>query len=167
MKVYVVTTGAYSDYTIQKIFTNKEKAEEYKEWLYDSNDIEEYEIEDDLEVSKFYKITVSYEVHDTRITVPEVYIYKCTHDDVYSNSTYYGDYHNYYGKYFRIGIVRFIPEQNWNEEFYKNKYIKAIYDLAAIARYKRLEGASESDIQALFSNMRGDLDEQDENYSYS
>lgn len=152
MKVYVVTTGAYSDYSIEKIFTDKAKAEEYKEWLYDSNDIEEYETDDDFEISKFYKIVVSYTVDDRRETVPEVYIYKCTKEDVYSYHIGYSEY-QFGGKSFRISMIRFIPEQNWNEEFYRNKYTKAIYDLAAIAKCKRLEGFSESDIQKLFANM--------------
>jgi len=54
LKAYVVTTGSYSDYTIDSIFSTKEKAEAYKD-LYsrsdeydasDVNDIEEYEIDD-------------------------------------------------------------------------------------------------------------------------
>ncbi len=152
MKVYIVTTGSYSDYTIEKVFTDKAKAEEYKEWLYDSNDIEEYETEDDFEVSKFYKIIVSYTVDDRRETVPEVYIHRCAKEDVYSCHIGYSEY-RFSGESFRISMIRFIPEQNWNEEFYRNKYTKAIYDLAAIAKYKRLEGFSESDIQKLFASM--------------
>jgi len=36
MKVYVVTTGSYSDYMIHQIFSTEEKAEEYIQWYYDS-----------------------------------------------------------------------------------------------------------------------------------
>lgn len=161
MKVYVVTTGAYSDYSIEKIFTDRAKAEEYKEWLYDANDIEEYETEDDIEISKFYRVHVYYAVYEASEPKLEFSVYKCMGRDVYKPRIYYADYNRYTWseKYFAIGIDRFIPEQNWNEEFYKNKYTKAVYDLAAIVKYKRAEGASEADIQALFSNMRGDLDE--------
>lgn len=57
-KVYVVTTGEYSDYSIEKIFSTREKAQEYinivsvlgKE---DFNDIQEWEL-DDFKVSKIY-----------------------------------------------------------------------------------------------------------------
>ena len=52
MKVYVVTEGEYSDYSIVKVFLNKEKAEKYAE-LYEKTDryadcvnVEEYETYD-------------------------------------------------------------------------------------------------------------------------
>ena len=52
-KVYVVTSGEYSDYRIVKIFTDKAKAEKYAElyqktdcWA-DNTQVEEYEIYDD------------------------------------------------------------------------------------------------------------------------
>lgn len=51
MKVYVVTEGEYSDYSIVKVFLDKEKAEKFAE-LYSKGDIfstvsvEEYEIYD-------------------------------------------------------------------------------------------------------------------------
>ena len=159
MKVYVVTTGAYSDYTIEKIFTDKAKAEEYKEWLYDSNDIEEYETEDDfVVVDKFYKITVTYDVHDNHDTTPNVNVYKCTKQDVYQTNICYRDYNRYHSKYFTVVFTRFIPEQNWNEEFYRNKYTKAAYDFAAIAKCKKQEGFSEHDIQMLFRGMNDALE---------
>lgn len=45
-KVYVLTKGCYSDYSIVGIFSTKEKLEEYKKYIpnNDYNDIEEYEI---------------------------------------------------------------------------------------------------------------------------
>jgi hypothetical protein len=53
MKVYVVTRGEYSDYSIEKVFLDKEKAEKYAE-LYektnryaDNVNVEEYTIFDD------------------------------------------------------------------------------------------------------------------------
>ena len=159
MKVYVVTTGCYSDYTISKIFTDKDKAKEYKEWLYDSNDIEEYETEDDLEVKKFYKIYVNYDVYDNKVTQPLVQVFKCCGFDVWQNYTWYTAYDGsglfgcHIPPHFQVSITRYIPAENFNEEFHRNKYIKAVYDLAAIAKQKRIEGASEKDIQMLFSNM--------------
>lgn len=157
MKVYVVTAGAYSDYRIKKIFIDKAKAEEYKEWLPDANDIEEYETEDNLVMNKYYKIVVSYRVNDNGLDEsPYVGITKCLAADIYGNSTHYAEY--YFSRCFVLNIVRFIPEQNWNEEFYKNKYTKAIYDLAAIAKYKKQEGFSEKDINMLFNGMTGEID---------
>lgn len=47
MKVYVVTTGSYSDYEIAKIFLDKNKAEEFANWVKDSNGVDEWETSDD------------------------------------------------------------------------------------------------------------------------
>ena len=48
MNVYIVTDGCYSDYSIQKVFSNREAAEEYKKWHRCDNDIEEYEVFDSM-----------------------------------------------------------------------------------------------------------------------
>ena len=47
MKVYIVTDGYYSEYMIEKVFSNRPAAEEYKEWHNIHNEIEEYEIYDE------------------------------------------------------------------------------------------------------------------------
>ena len=47
MKVYIVTNGEYSDYMIERVFSNREAAEEYKKWHNIHNEIEEYEIYDE------------------------------------------------------------------------------------------------------------------------
>lgn len=57
-KVYVVTAGEYSDYGIEKIFSTREKAQEYIDIVsapgrQDFNDIQEWEL-DDFKVSKLY-----------------------------------------------------------------------------------------------------------------
>lgn len=156
MKIYVVTAGSYSDYHIEKVFTDKLKAEEYRQWLYDANDIEEYETEDDLNIEKFYKIVVSYTVYDNgKDEAPIISIAKCTSEDIYADRIGYSEYER--ARHFMISIVRFIPEQNWNEEFYRNKYTKAIYDLAAIVKYHRTMGASEEDIRKLLDATYADI----------
>lgn len=47
MKVYIVTDGSYSDYMIERVFSNPDAAEEFKKWHNISNDIEEYEVYDE------------------------------------------------------------------------------------------------------------------------
>lgn len=154
MKVYVVTAGSYSDYHIEKVFTDKAKAEEYAEWLYEPNPVEEYETEDDLQVNKYYKILINMCIHDFKNGEPTVLVSKECEANFYNRGyIYYTDYHKYGSDYFTIGINRLIEAQNWNEEFYTNKYTKAIYDLAAIAKQKRAEGATEQDIKKLFEEM--------------
>lgn len=162
MKVYVVTSGCYSDYCIEKIFTDKQKAEEYKEWVVDANDVEEYETSDDLMYNKYYKIIVTHTERDMECdnTSPAIRIEKCLEANRY---TFFGvSYHDYsYIPYtkaqFGLTMIRFVPEQNWNEEFYRNKYTKAMYDYAAIAKQKRFEGWSEKDIQRLFNSYEEEV----------
>lgn len=57
MKVYVVTSGSYSDYQIEKIFSARETAEMYIDAFGDDDDwdVEEYEVEDELDSEKVKK----------------------------------------------------------------------------------------------------------------
>lgn len=65
-KVYIVTQGAYSDYCIDSVFSNKEQAEkrallitdQYNEEAY----VEEYELDEIViqgDVYKYYEVTVN------------------------------------------------------------------------------------------------------------
>lgn len=157
MKVYIVTRGCYSDYYIDKVFTDKDKAEEYRKWCYDANDLEIYDTEDDLQFKKYYKIIVNYSVNDDgRNKEPTINIRRCNSDEIYENYTSVSDMHRYGRTHIDICIVRFIPEENWNEEFYRNKYTKAIYDIAAITRQKLFEGFTEDQINLMFNKTLKD-----------
>lgn len=46
MKIYVVTTGSYSDYSINSMFSTRELAEQYTKGIYEANDVEEYELDE-------------------------------------------------------------------------------------------------------------------------
>lgn len=150
MKIYIVTCGSYSDYRIDKVFTDKAKAEEYRKWCYDANDVEEYDTEDDCQFDKYYKIFVSYRVHDNEINnKPDIMVERCS--DRRCSYTIVDDCHRYGGKYIDIHICRYIPETNWNEEFYVNKYTKAIYDFAAQARQLLSEGFTDRQINEMWN----------------
>lgn len=73
MKVYVCTSGDYSDFKIEGIFSTKEKAEEYYNFFKDLNDIEEWELDnfgfDKFKGSQFYKVTVDLEGNKKNIEV--------------------------------------------------------------------------------------------------
>ena len=56
-------------------------------------------------------------------------------------------------------LCRCVNAQNWNWEFYVNKYTKALYDLVAIIKQKKAECASEDDIKTLMRGL-GEKDEQ-------
>lgn len=73
-KVYLFTTGRYSDYCVEAVFTTKEKAEQAS-LLYrggdQANDIEEYELDPQLEdvssyeIGNLYQTTIYYSSGDT------------------------------------------------------------------------------------------------------
>ena len=160
MKVYVVTTGCYSDYSIDKIFTDRQKAENYKEWTYDANEIEEYDTEDDVVFEKLYKVKVRYTEHLMPYdnTEPNITIEKCKVVDKYNTSPCYFSLNRWSkNALFDMTMIRFVPEQNWNEEFYVNKYKKAMYDYLAIVKQKMLEGCSERDIQILLKGYKYEI----------
>lgn len=45
MKVFLVSTGSYSDYNVEGIFSTYEKANDFKNYIRYANDIEEYELD--------------------------------------------------------------------------------------------------------------------------
>ena len=54
-KAYIVTSGSYSDYSIERVFLNKEKAERYIELCdnhWDTPVIEEYDIDDNNSIDE-------------------------------------------------------------------------------------------------------------------
>lgn len=156
MKVYIVTDGFYSDYNIQKVFSNRDAAEEYKKWHNCSNDVEEYEVydeaftKDDGEKTMFIKVqgTVYPEaVVDIKFDIhPRMLDNRRIRKDVGINSLFckQGTYGIYYYNY--------ISADKWDEEKYKLKFTKILYDLVAVARNLLSEGASIDDTE---SALRG------------
>jgi hypothetical protein len=45
MKVYLVTSGQYSDYRVEAVFSTIERAESYKTGVQYANDVEEYDLD--------------------------------------------------------------------------------------------------------------------------
>lgn len=63
MKVYLITSGSYSDYGVDKVFLDLKKAQSYVKYHKYSN-IETYETSDEEyeEVSGFYYVNIVYEI---------------------------------------------------------------------------------------------------------
>lgn len=152
MKIYVVTSGCYSDYHIEKVFTDKTKATEYAEWLEDSNDIEEYETEDELQVNKFYNVVITLKVYDNGRENLNTRFSKTDNNGEWNNYISYSDYHKYSRDHIDIFLKRQVPEVNWNEDFYIDKYTKATYDILAQVKHFISEGYTESQINELLNN---------------
>jgi hypothetical protein len=152
MKVYVVTSGSYSDYSIKKIFLDKEKAERYidikeKEGCLDINGLEIYETSDDnlIELKKY--IYVQFIIYSNGETQ---YIFEiintntldnpCIDDYPYIYSYYhYIDWCNEY----IINIHRPLTQENYDEEKLYNKYKKVCEDIWAMIKYNLSEGWDE------------------------
>lgn len=153
MKVYIVTAGDYSDYRIEKVFTDKAKAEEFAKWCYESNGVDEWDTEDDINVEKYYKICVQYRVYDNGTTEnPIVAVYSCTNDNHGMNCTYLSDYHRYGGNYIVLNIHRLIKAGNRDKYFYKQKYTKVAYDTMAMIKQLVVDGYSYDQIDTMLKN---------------
>lgn len=158
MKIYVVTTGSYSDYRIEKVFTNKDKAEEFAKWCYDSNDVEEYDTEDDIDVGKYYKICAQYKVYDNgRNETPIVNVYNCANTNDGGNYTYLTDYHKYGSNYIVLTICRFVKANNDDKNFYKQKYTKVAYDTMAMIKQLVADGYSYDQINEMLKNKSDEV----------
>ena len=142
MKVYVVTSGIYSDYMIQKIFLDKDKAEEYKKWLPDSNDVEEYDTSDDDTIEKQYKVRIELKWYPNKKEKLTARSWKDCESDY--NYNYYS---NYFDIWEELVVTRTVSEENFDEEFWKDKLTKHIYDLKAYVEYLKIEGFDEKQIR--------------------
>ena len=144
MKVYVVTDGDYSDYNIQKVFSNIEAAEEYKYWHHITNDIEEYEVADtalDIEGKRYWFIKVSGIVYPEAVVNIQYDIHPATIDDRHIKRDVQIDTWKYkYRSTLKLWNYHYVPAENWNEEKYKEKYTKALYDQAAFIKCLLVEG---------------------------
>lgn len=137
MKVYMVTSGTYSDYCIRRVFLDKTKAQEYKTWLPDSNDVEEYDISDDDTVEKRYKVRIDLEWYPNKKEKLLARAWKDCESD-YN----YNHYYNYSSKE-ELVVTRTVSGENFNEEFWKDTLTKHIYDLKAYVEYLKVEGFDE------------------------
>lgn len=151
MEVYIVTTGCYSDYGIDKVFLDKEKAEHYAEWREDAR-VEVYSTEEEENTEEMWKIRISGRfVPNKKITTPICNVEKTNKEDEF-NRTYFTDYRKYNTDYCELTIIRCIPNKNFDENFYVNRYTKAYYDFCYMISQKLNEGFTEKDICELLEN---------------
>lgn len=156
MKVYIVTDGAYSDYSIEKVFSNRSAAEEFKKWRNIRNEIEEYEVYDEpfeqVDGERVMFIRVQGTVY------PEAIVdirYEIRRDMINANRDCRSGrgivgYKN--PKVFTLYNYHYIPANMWDEEKYKVKYTKALYDLASVAKDMFAEGATVRDVEQALRN---------------
>ena len=150
MKVYVVTEGSYSDYAIEKVFSNKQAAEEFKKWRRIQNDIEEWEVYDEPFDNQDGEKVMFIRIQGT--VYPEAVVdlsYEIRPDLLRSDWASRGAGIHAVPKsgVFAIYCYRYIPADKWDEEKYKDLLTKVLYDYAGIVKAMSAEGASVKDIE--------------------
>ena len=157
MKIYIVTDGHYSDYSIQKVFSNRAAAEDYKKYHRCDNDIEEYEVFDSMEAANEGAKPVMF-IRITAKVFPEAVVdfkYDIAPNCIYDNFITKGcGVHLNCKGYFEIYIYNYIPAEKWDEELYRNRLTKALYDNVAIVKSMLADGANQDMINlALIGRM--------------
>jgi len=139
MKVYIVTDGSYSDYHIERVFLEKEKAEHFSELI--DGDVGEYETDDDKQFEDYnvircwYNFIGEFTSYFTNI-VGQKYALNKTAFSIFKNTSM----NNLY-------LQRVVPNDS-NEEDMTNKYKKVCYDIFAEIKYhKEVDGWSDKMIQ--------------------
>lgn len=159
MKIYIVTDGSYSDYTIERVFSNRPAAEEYRVWKRIRNDIEEYEVYDEAFTTEDGEKAMFIKVQGT--VYPEAVvsiIYDIRHSMLCKETRTRGaGVYDTKSDHFSIYTYRYIPLDKWDEEKYKDKLTKSLYDLAAVAKDMFADGASPMMVdRALNNNLEED-----------
>lgn len=158
MKVFVVTNGCYSEYDIERIFSNRPAAEEYKKWHGIRNDIEEFDVYDEPFIKEDGERAMLIRVQGT--VYPEAVVnirFETGHSMIrsYTKTCSAGITRMNYGPdgSFTIYTFRYVPISIWDEEKWKDKMTKHLYDLAAMVKSMFAEGASISMIEEALSEQ--------------
>lgn len=148
-KVYIVTSGYYSDYSIERVFLDKEKAEKYVSVSYRNDmSVEEYDITDlnvELENIKNVKeITYQCEIR----TGKEINI---SFDDInsidFEISTYVYEYY-YNNNELTLSLTRQLRE-NETENQATERIMKIAQDISAEIRYELSNGTTIDEINKM------------------
>ena len=164
VKENVVTDGTYSDYSIERIFSNRPAAEEYKKWHSIRNEIEEYEIYDEAFTSDDGKKWMFVRVQGT--VYPEAVVdirFECRPDVRKEADIARGaGLTKYPNNAFTVYKYGYVPAELWDEEKYKAKYTKILYDLAGMA--KAMYYIDGLDLELICTALRNKDEEADRGY---
>ncbi|RYI30537.1 hypothetical protein EVU96_08975 [Bacillus infantis] len=135
MEVFLVVSGEYSDFGINRVFLSREKAEMYIEVAsngYDSPRILKMETSDDLLIEKITYVRATYSKGNKwNPDVAEVDIHITNNlDDKESDINSNNFWSSTYTEHTELQIVRVLHGE-YDEGKVKEKYIKVCYDLMA------------------------------------
>lgn len=138
MKIYIVVAGEYSDYHIEKVFLNEDKAKEYCEWCKGAY-IEEFDTADDnLQQGNFYyQVYIRYDVETNNISIQFKKCYVENPRDYINALCSFAMSSSVQSIY----VTKYIPNIQWKgEEYHYNKYTKMMQDMAGEVKYYLSEG---------------------------
>ncbi len=157
MKVFVVTSGYYSDYTIEKLFSNRPAAEEYRKWHGIHNEVEEFDVYDEPFTTEDGERAMLIRVQGT--VYPEAVVnirFETRHTMIHSYTTTCGAGISRRGRgpdnSFDLHVYRCVPIDLWDEEQWKAKMTKTLYDQVAVAKSMFAEGASVTMVEKALMN---------------
>jgi hypothetical protein len=164
MKVYIITSGEYSDYGIDKVFIDKEKAEEWirlNQRRYDVPKIEEWNTSDESFIIGKYQIkkyiTVNYESESFNGGEGfQIYLSQDNTESRPNLNEYPYNYSNYsYRTWNRtshtISLYRLVDDDFTEEDLksVSNKYLKICRDYVTKAKSLMSEGFDEKQIKEM------------------
>jgi outer membrane protein OmpA-like peptidoglycan-associated protein len=148
MKVYIVVAGQYSDYHIERVFLDKEKADRYVElsqtmYNYDSPYIKTMETSDDYIIEKITYVDVYYtkgkDYEDIDVDILNTNTIDSTEDSLKRN-----EFYSYPSGTKELDISRVIYG-DFDEDEIKEKYKKVCQDLMSqIDSLIEIEGWTET-----------------------
>lgn len=177
MKVYVVTSGMYSDYSIVAVFTVKEKAEafvKYNERSWDGLCIEEYDTDDDYSCDGYITCKCEFTINkdccraiketkeskklDFKLYDMDAYLTEAKEEDTYLDY----DCNNSYNHAFlaKLTIKRSYKDGLFTEEEVKDKVLKIGHDLCA--RIKSLYELEDYSMQDIADYINGEKEKKTE-----
>lgn len=160
-KAYVVTSGSYSDYSIDRVFLDKEKAERYIKLCDNHGDtpiIEEYDIDDNNSIDeivyvegKHYKNQVSiFKNKEMDVSIKRTNSLDDEPQEIKRNW-----FHINYDESYSLTIRRVLSNGSFDEKKIIKKYEKVLYDLMAQVEYLMSTGWDGRMIQEWF-NQKSD-----------
>lgn len=143
-EIYIVTSGEYSDYHIERVFQSKEKAEKYVQARGNVPEIEIYELSDDkinqiIVPGKFIRGIIG--------KLSEVWLdYDCEREDYYITMGECDEYctvnevHTSKGIGYQLNMGKFIPQDQWREQESMDKFAKILTDKMAEVKSMLADG---------------------------
>lgn len=161
MKVYVITTGEYSDRQIERIFMNKEKAEKYEDLCGNGCLLEEYETSDDninFEGIPTWVIGVDYDLVLNKIIKYDIFKSSKSLTQSFMDKKYifYPWQNTENNLILRISKEFNRLENETEEEIkekYYNKYLKVCQDLSTFIKAQASDGATIQQIDEMLNNQ--------------